>query len=131
LRNQGQPDLSVFITVSGLTVSDLSTNRLVYTTTNGKLITGTAIFDGNNVITKCWFSSVGTGGLTIGTGGSAGISGTGDLVVNGNLTVFGSISAFTSQLYVEDNNITLNYNLLVIQYQHLLVLVGRYKMVMV
>jgi hypothetical protein len=29
-RNQGQPDLSVFITtVSGLTVSDLSTNRLV------------------------------------------------------------------------------------------------------
>jgi hypothetical protein len=36
--------------------------------------------------------------------------GTGDLVVNGNLTVFGgSISAFTSQLYVEDN-ITLNYN---------------------
>jgi hypothetical protein len=52
-----------------------------------------------------------TGGLTIGTGGSAGISGTGDLVVNGNLTVFGgSISAFTSQLYVEDNNITLNYN---------------------
>jgi hypothetical protein len=75
--------------------------------------------------------SVGTGGLTIGTGGSAGISGTGDLVVNGNLTVFGgSISAFTSQLY-EDNNITLNYNLLVIQYQHLLVLVGRYKMVMV
>jgi hypothetical protein len=49
--------------------------------------------------------SVGTGGLTIGTGGSAGISGTGDLV-NGNLTVFGSISAFTSQLYVEDNNIT-------------------------
>jgi hypothetical protein len=76
--------------------------------------------------------SVGTGGLTIGTGGSAGISGTGDLVVNGNLTVFGgSISAFTSQLYVEDNILHLIITLLVIQYQHLLVLVGRYKMVMV
>jgi hypothetical protein len=75
-------------------------------------ITGTAIFDGTNMsLPSAGSLSVGTGGLTIGTGGSAGISGTGDLVVNGNLTVFGgSISAFTSQLYVEDNNITLNYN---------------------
>jgi hypothetical protein len=74
-RNQGQPDLSVFITtVSGLTVSDLSTNRLVYTTTNGKLITGTAIFDGTNMsLPSAGSLSVGTGGLTIGTGGSAGI----------------------------------------------------------
>jgi hypothetical protein len=67
--------------------------------------------------------SLSTGGLTIGTGGSAGISGTGDLVVNGNLTVFGGSISIYITLYVEDNNITLNYNLLVIQYQHLLVLV--------
>ena len=34
-----------------------------------------------------------------------------DVVIQGNLTVFGSsISAFTSNLYVEDPNITLNYN---------------------
>jgi len=34
-----------------------------------------------------------------------------DVVIQGNLTVFGpSVSAFTSNLYVEDNNITLNYN---------------------
>ena len=39
------------------------------------------------------------------------MAGTGDVVINGSLTVFGaSVSAFTSQLYVEDNNITLNYN---------------------
>jgi hypothetical protein len=81
-------------TVSGLTVSDLSTNRLVYTTTNGKLITGTAIFDGTNMsLPSAGSLSVGTGGLTIGTGGSAG-SGTGDLVVNGNLTVFGGSISF-------------------------------------
>ena len=55
--------------------------------------------------------SVGTGGLTVGSGGSPGVAGTGDVVINGSLTVFGaSVSAFTSQLYVEDNNITLNYN---------------------
>ena len=50
-------------------------------------------------------------GLTIGSGGSVSGHGSGDLVVHGNLTVFGgAISAFTGQLYVEDNNIYLNYN---------------------
>jgi hypothetical protein len=35
----------------------------------------------------------------------------GNTIIQGSLTVFGpSISAFTSQLYVEDPNITLNYN---------------------
>jgi hypothetical protein len=40
------------------------------TTTNGKLITGTAIFDGNMSLPSAGSLSVGTGGLTIGTGGS-------------------------------------------------------------
>ena len=45
--------------------------------------------------------NVGTGGLNVG----------GDAVIQGSLTVFGpSVSAFTSNLYVEDPNITLNYN---------------------
>lgn len=45
-------------------------------------------------------------GLTIGA-----TPGSGDLVVNGNLTVLGqAISAFTGELYIEDNNIYLNYN---------------------
>lgn len=113
LRNQGLPSLDVFVTsVSGLTVSDLTTNRIVYTTTDGKLITGNASFDGTNMILPSTGSlSVGTGGLVVGSGGSAGIAGTGDLVVNGNLTVFGgSVSAFTTQLYVEDPNVIFNYN---------------------
>jgi hypothetical protein len=112
-QNQGQPNRTVQInTVSGLTVSDLTANRLVYTTTSGKLITGTATFDGTNMALPTAGSlSVGTGGLTVGSGGSPGVAGTGDVVINGSLTVFGaSVSAFTSQLYVEDNNITLNYN---------------------
>ena len=112
-QNQGQADKTIGINVvSGLTVSDLTANRLVYTTTSGKLITGTATFDGTDMALPVAGSlTVGTGGLTIGSGGSPSVAGTGDLVVNGSLTVFGaSISAFTSQLYVEDNNITLNYN---------------------
>jgi hypothetical protein len=112
-QNQGQANQTVTInTVSGLTVSDLTANRLVYTTTSGKLITGTATFDGTNMsLPTAGSLSVGTGGLTVGTGGSPGVAGTGDVVINGSLTVFGaSVSAFTSQLYVEDNNITLNYN---------------------
>ena len=112
-QNQGQANQTVQInTVSGLTVSDLTANRVVYTTTSGKLITGTATFDGTNMALPTAGSlSVGTGGLTVGSGGSPGVSGTGDVVINGSLTVFGaSVSAFTSQLYVEDNNITLNFN---------------------
>ena len=112
-QNQGQANRTVQInTVSGLTVSDLTANRLVYTTTSGKLITGTATFDGTNMTLPTAGSlSVGTGGLTVGSGGSPGVAGTGDVVINGSLTVFGaSVSAFTSQLYVEDNNITLNFN---------------------
>ena len=112
-QNQGQANQTVQInTVSGLTVSDLTANRLVYTTTSGKLITGTATFDGTNMALPTAGSlTVGTGGLTVGSGGSPGVAGTGDVVINGSLTVFGaSVSAFTSQLYVEDNNITLNYN---------------------
>jgi fibronectin-binding autotransporter adhesin len=113
LRNQGLPSLDVFVnSVSGLTVSDLTTNRLVYTTTAGKLITGTASFDGTNMVLPTGGNlTVGTGGLVVGSGGSAGTAGTGDLIVNGNLTVFGgSVSAFTSQLYVEDPNVIFNYN---------------------
>ena len=112
-QNVGQPNLSIGInTVSGLTVSDLTANRIVYTTTGGKLITGTATFDGTNMTLPTNGSlTVGTGGLVVGSGGGPGAAGTGDLTVHGNLTVFGTaLSAFTTQLYVEDNNITLNFN---------------------
>lgn len=102
-QNVGQAPKTVSInTVSGLTVSDLTANRLVYTTTSGKLVTNSATFDGTNMTLPT------AGSLTVGTGG---ISTTGSVVIGGDLTVLGaSVSAFTSQLYVEDNNVFLNYN---------------------
>jgi hypothetical protein len=102
-RNLGQPDLNVFITtVSGLTVSNLTASRLVYTTAGGKLTTGTAIFNGTDMTLPS------AGSLSVGSGG---ITTTGDVIIDGSLTVLGSsISAFTSQLYVEDNDVFLNYN---------------------
>jgi hypothetical protein len=102
-QNVGQAPKTISInTVSGLTVSDLTANRVVYTTGSGKLITGSATFDGTDMVLPT------AGSLTVGTGG---INTTGNVVVGGDLTVLGSsVSAFTSQLYVEDNNVFLNYN---------------------
>ena len=102
-QNNGQANKAVSINVvSGLTISDLTANRIVYTTTSGKLVTGTATFDGTNMVLPT------TGSLSVGTGG---INTTGNVVISGDLTVLGSaISAFTSQLYVEDSNVSLNYN---------------------
>jgi hypothetical protein len=105
-QNLGQPDLPVEIsTVSGLTFSNLTAGRVVYVGSGG-LLTDEAGFTynaGTNAfsVPVDGSVSVGTGGLTVG----------GDAVIQGSLTVFGpSISAFTSQLYVEDDNIILNYN---------------------
>ena len=115
-QNQGQAAKTVNITtMSGLSLSNLTAGRVPYVGTGG-LLTDEAGFTydtSTNILSLPSDSSlvVGTGGITIGTGGSAGVAGSGDLVVNGNLTVFGAaISAFTNQLYVEDPNITLNYN---------------------
>jgi hypothetical protein len=103
-QNNGQNPLVVNLTsFSGLTANDLTANRLIYSSpASGKLITGTAIFDGTNMTLPA------AGSLTVGSGG---IISAGDVTVAGNLTVLGgTISAFTSQLYVEDNNITINFN---------------------
>jgi len=105
-QNQGQSDLPVqFNTVSGLTVSNLTAGRVIYVGTSG-LLTDEAGFtydDGTNT-----FSVPSDGAVSVGTGG---LSVAGDAVIQGSLTVFGpAISAFTTQLYVEDPNITLNYN---------------------
>jgi hypothetical protein len=81
--------------VSGLTVANLSSGRVVYTSTGG-LLTDEAGFEYN----------AGTDTLTV-----ANITATNDVTINGDLTVLGAaISAFTSELYIEDNNITLNFN---------------------
>ena len=91
--------------VSGLTFSNLTAGRVVYVGAGG-LLTDEAGFTydaGTNTfsVPSDGTVNVGTGGLNVG----------GDAVIQGSLTVFGpSVSAFTSNLYVEDPNITLNYN---------------------
>ena len=95
-RNEGEPDLTASIdTVSGLTVSNLTSGRVVYVGTGG-LLTNEAEF---------------TYDTTTNTLNVENIDASGDVTIQGSLTVFGpSVSAFTSNLYVEDPNITLNYN---------------------
>lgn len=81
--------------VSGLTVSNLTNGRVVYVGSSG-LLKDESAFTYND----------GTDTLSV-----TNIEAAGDVVVQGSLTVFGpSISAFTSNLYVEDSNITLNFN---------------------
>ena len=112
-QNQGQSDLTALIdTMTGLTLSNLAANRVVYTTTGGQLTADTAQFDGLDMILPSTGSlEVGTGGMTVGSGGSAGVAGTGDVTIHGNLVIFGdAITASTADLYIEDNTITLNYN---------------------
>ena len=78
---------------------------MVYTTGTGVLTTELGF--GYNQSTD----TLSAQNVVVGSGGSVSGAGTGDLVVHGNLTVFGgSISAFTSELYIEDKNITLNFN---------------------
>lgn len=131
-QNQGKADKVEFInTFSGLTISNLtagqvvyvgsdnklktegdflyndSTNTLTVGTTSGKLVVNNGISDGP--------STFGQGGLTVGSGGSFGPSGTtagyGDLIIHGNFIVFGTgTTVATNELYVEDPQITLNYN---------------------
>jgi hypothetical protein len=105
-QNQGQSDLTVdFNTVSGLTVSNLTAGRVVYVGASGILTDEAGFTYDANTNT---LSVPSDGAVSVGTGG---LSVAGDAVIQGSLTVFGpAISAFTSQLYVEDPNITINYN---------------------
>ena len=105
-QNQGQVDKTINITaMSGLTLSNLTAGRVPYVGTGG-LLTDEAGFtynDGTNT-----FSVPSDGTVNVGTGG---LNVAGDAIIQGSLTVFGpAVSAFTSELYVEDSNTTLNYN---------------------
>jgi hypothetical protein len=95
-QNEGESPLSQTITtVSGLSFSNLTQGRVVYVGPSG-LLTDESEFTYNE----------GTDTL-----GVTNIEASGDVTIQGSLKVFGSsISAFTSELYVEDPNITLNYN---------------------
>jgi hypothetical protein len=72
-------------------------------TTAGKLVVNNNLSNGP--------STFGQGGLTVGSGGSHNSPGVGDLIVHGNFTVFGTgTTVATNELYVEDPQISLNYN---------------------
>jgi len=122
-RNQGESPLTAQISsVTGLTVSTLSANRVVYTTGSGKLTTesGFEYSQSANTLTvgninvqnaSGTTANIGQGGLVIGSGGSLSTPGIGNLTVHGNLTVFGTETIVaTTELYVEDPQVTLNYN---------------------
>jgi len=120
-QNQGQTPLNIVIdSVSGLTVGNLVNGRVVYVGASGNLVDeagfeynpNTNTFLAGNIITSTTgFANVGDGGLVVGSGGSPTNPGVGNVVIHGNLTIFGdAITASTSELYIEDNRITLNYN---------------------
>lgn len=122
-RNESQPDLNVTITTfSGLTLSNLTEGRVVYVGNNGLLTdeSGFEYDNSTNLLTvgnifvnnpSGTTANIGQGGLEIGSGGSFSNPGTGDLTVHGDLTVFGDTTTIsTSELYIEDPQIELNYN---------------------
>jgi len=108
------------INATGLTISSLGANRVVYTNGSGGLTTeagftytegSDTILVGNMNTAAAGSAFVGTGGLIVGSGGDVSNPGNGDVTIHGNLTIFGdAITASTGELYIEDNNITLNYN---------------------
>jgi hypothetical protein len=116
-------DVTGSITTTGLTISNLGANRVVYTNGSGTLSTESgfeydsstdllSVGDLNVTNASGTPASIGQGGLVIGSGGSPGNNpGTGDLVIHGNFTVYGTGTTIdTTELYVEDPTITLNYN---------------------
>ena len=122
-QNEGQPDLSVSInSVSGLTIDNLTPGRIVYVGASGELTdeAGFEYNDSTDLLTvgnifvnnpSGTTANIGQGGLVIGSGGSSSTPGVGSLVVHGDLTVFGDTTTIsTSELYIEDPQITLNYN---------------------
>lgn len=103
------------LTASTINISGLTASSILYLdpSKNVKTDSGFNYNETTNTLTLPNDSSmtIGTGGLTIGSGGTPSSSGTGDLTVHGNLIVFGnSVSALTTELYVEDKNVIVNYN---------------------
>jgi hypothetical protein len=110
------------LSATGLTITGLGSGRVVYTDGSGGLTTeaGFEYNDTTDLLTVGDLNvtnslgttaSIGQGGLIIGSGGSTSSPGLGDLTVHGNFTVFGTATTVsTNELYVEDPQITLNYN---------------------
>lgn len=116
-QNEGEADLTINLTTfTGVTISTLDANAVVYTDGSGTLTTETA-FAYNAATDTMTVGNVnvqnGTGDTaTFGQGGvTIGSSGIGDLTVQGDLTVLGDTTTVsTSELLIEDPTITLNYS---------------------
>jgi len=80
---------------TSVNIGGLGSNRVIYTTGSGLLTTE------SNFTYDEGTDTLGVNNIEVSN----------DVTIQGSLTVFGaSVSAFTSNLYVEDPNITLNYN---------------------
>lgn len=94
-------DVSGAINTTGITISGLLAGSVVYAGSGGQLKTEAGFTYDENTDT------FNTKYITVGTPGQTGTT----AVIHGDVLVIGeSISGFTSQLYIEDNNIWLNYN---------------------
>ena len=95
------PTFTGLVTASGFTDTALTAGRVTFAGTGGKLTDVTGFTYDTSV------STLNAPHIVVGSPGQSGTSATiyGDVLVIGQ-----AISGFTSQLYIEDNNITLNYN---------------------
>jgi hypothetical protein len=94
-------DVSGAINTTGITISGLLAGSVVYAGVGGVLKTEAGFtYDENTDTFNAKY-------ITVGVPGQTGTT----VVINGDVQVLGSsISAFTSQLYIEDNLIELNFN---------------------
>jgi hypothetical protein len=104
------------ISATGITIGGLGAGRVVYTDGSGGLTTEAGfeysevndrLTVGDLAVNNALGNSVviGQGGMVIGSAGD------GNLVVHGDLTVLGDTTTVsTSELYIEDPSITINYN---------------------
>lgn len=95
------PTFTGLVSASGFTDSSLTAGRVVYVGTGGRLV-DEAGFEYNDTT-----NTLNAGHAVFGIAGQTGTT----LTVHGDILVMGdAISGFTSQLYIEDNFIELNYN---------------------
>jgi hypothetical protein len=94
-------DLAGDLQVTGITDSSLTAGRVVYVGVGGRLVDEAGFeYDETNNLLK-------TSTLQVGNNGDTGTT----LTVYGDILALGqAISGFTSELYIEDNLIELNYN---------------------
>lgn len=95
------PVFTGLVSATGFTDSSLTAGRVVYVGASGRLV-DEAGFEYNSTT-----DTLNVGHATFGIAGQTGTT----LTVHGDILIMGdAISGFTSQLYIEDNLIELNYN---------------------